>query len=1456
MTRIYLLISLLVGAQTAFAQSPPSDDPPARPELIVRLAPDAPSSLTRQLRGEEAKAGTPLFEDVIDTDAVFPARVAAKAGGESPFQAFTLAVPDSAALERLRTRWEGTAGVAYVQENTTFRLSGRPSASPGAPKPSVHPGARATSVSGTASPVANALADSLDHLDVVRAREAWDVTRGDSSVQIGILDSGIYTDHPDLQSAVSINEAEDINGNGRFDEGDLNGVDDDGNGYVDDVAGYDFVDRPGFFLAGEYEDRDPDASPDPNGSFSGHGTTVAGAAVARAADSTSGIYGVAPEATFVPLRAFAGDGRGQTDDIAAAVMYAAETGIDVLNLSFGRSRPAPLIEEAIQYAIDRGTIVVASAGNDLTDEPHYPSDYPGVISVVWLAEDGRGLPQFNRSQFGIGVDIGAPGSNVFTTRFPAAALREGDRLTPDNLYGNATGSSFSAPQVAGAAALLRSIRPSLTPASVRSILTTRAADLEEENWDHTTGSGRLDVADALLGALPGNTEIAAPAHNSGTDASQPLPVVGTALHPNFASYSLSYAEGTTDLNRGDPWIPIREPVTRQVQRDTLGTWDVQDLAEGEYTLRLVTTLADGRTVEDRRRVVVDRSPPSVTVRFLGAGLVENGDWGVVSDLELDDRSRVEMQVRLAGAVSTVESEFAAKRQGLTFADETGQGGIAEVEIRATNRAGLTTTLDTTIRVPESTLNTGYFERSTASVPRGRLLPSLVDFDEDTAAEIVLNQFDGRGISDTLRSFEWTPDGFAPADTLIANVIPKDVGDPDGNGRQNLLTQVTAVTLLLEQETPTSFPKEQAFVDTTGLRNPSADDALIGTRLADLDDDGQGEIIGNNQRQWRVLEWTGDGYAETLRLENPTSAETIDSTQNANRFGTAEAATGDFDADGRPDLLVGDRDGDWIVYEGRGNDDVRPVWTYETRRFDAGNRFGTADWDGDGVNEFITFNSYYPLPLEPGEFEPSVSFYHVWDATGDDTYERVFRLPIAGESSGQGAISAADFDGDGRDEIVLAYPPRLVVLDHDATDGWKVVYHDADDPPIFSRALVAGNVDGSGPPELLTATEGDSLALYRVRSGALASEPPRWRRARPTGPAGSDLAWTAPGADSVTVFAGPVGGALDPVRTLSDSSTTLSGSAPRQFALKAWRSGAASPFSESRRTRPHPPAQVQDLSYPARASVRLRFSEPLEPALSTDQFVLDGRVSPQEILPSAEARAIVLRFDPSGLPDRGRLRWTGVRDSSGLAVGQTEIDVAFPAADDGSLIVESVEFPGPRSVRLRFSEALNPEAARDRSRYRVEPNGRVASVSFSADRPQVVVLDIEGIVVGATGISSSLEITSMVSEDGSTLSENSGAVRLNRPSASLADVFVHPNPYRARQHDPELTIAGLPQEATVRIFSAAGQLVRVLDVQGNRTGGSTWNLRNERGEQVPAGIYLIRVESPNHDPVLRKAAVIR
>jgi hypothetical protein len=85
--------------------------------------------------------------------------------------------------------------------------------------------------------------------------------------------------------------------------------------------------------------------------------------------------------------------------------------------------------------------------------------------------------------------------------------------------------------------------------------------------------------------------------------------------------------------------------------------------------------------------------------------------------------------------------------------------------------------------------------------------------------------------------------------------------------------------------------------------------------------------------------------------------------------------------------------------------------------------------------------------------------------------------------------------------------------------------------------------------------------------------------------------------------------------------------------------------------------------------------------------------------------------------------------------------------------------------------------------------------------------------------------------------------------------VYPNPYRARSHE-QMTVAGLPREATVRIFTPDGRLVRVLSVEDNRTGGTTWDVRDRRGDPVPSGVYLFRINAPDDDPVLEKAAVIR
>jgi len=1324
--------------------------------------------------------------------------------------------------------------VRYVHPNVAYTLDGgrasRPKFTP--PDPILDPD--------------NVFADSLNHLSVIRALDAWSETAGDSSVTVGVVDTGIYFDHPDLAGQFWRNPDEDPSG-----------TDDDGNGYVDDVTGYDFVDRPNVVEEGDFRDRDPDPSPDSLGPFSGHGTAVAGVIGANANDRTAGVVGVAPKTEIVPLRAFGGDGRGQTDDIAAAIMYGAQQGIDVLNLSFGRDRATPLLEDAIEFAVDQGTVVVASAGNaGAIDDPHYPSDYPEVISVVWLAEDGDGVPDFSRSQYGIGVDLGAPGSNVFTTQYPRQRLLDDEPVRQEDLYGPSSGSSFSAPQVAGAAALLRTLDSSLSPSAVQSILTVTSADIGGASWDHTTGAGRLDVDRGLLRSYPSRTELQFPEHNQGFQGNETVPVVGTALDASFESYAVYYAEGTQDFDaRPDPWISLAGPVNTGAHRDTLATWDLSALSEGEYTLRLATELTDGRTVEDRRRVVVDRTPPDADVQFVGSGRVEDR-WGVLADVVSDDTVQSRMEVQIRGTEHVVEGEFESSRQGLTWADERGTGGEASVEIMLTNRSGLQTTIDTSITIPANSANPSFFEVKETAVPGGSLLPTAPDFDDDGLPELVLNQFPARrgGISDTVKAFEWASSEFAPADTLLARLFPKDVRDTDRDGQQEFLLQINGATILLEQDASDLLPKRLVYADTAAV-TPSLDGpSLHGAALTDLDQDGSGEIVGNwkadtARTEWRVLEREGSSFERVGRLSNPTDHERSDTVRSA-----PNAVTGDFDGDGRRDLLIGDRDGNWVVYEASADGSMEVAWTHETDRFAADKRFAVGDVTGDGRPEFVTHNTYSPSPPGGGDPEPPISFYHIWSATGDDAYGRIYRLPVAGERS-DGAITTADFDADDRDEVAIAHPPSLLLVGRSQGEV-QLLHQDRSRPAVRSPAMVAADFTGGGRPSLVAATTGETLRRYVVNQSGVQRPPPRWVEAEPTGPTGHRLQWRATAADSVTVFAGPPDGTFNPVTSTTNSSATIADSSRLRFALRAWTDGEESPLSPARLVAPHDSATVTTVEHPAPTRVRVQFTEPLAAGLTPDQFAFASHGPPRSVTRSNGKEGLVLRFSDAVSGQQGTLSWTGLEDASGLPVAQTEVGVSFPTPADRSLFVEDVAVLGEQRVRLTFNQPLVASSARDPDNYSVRPHGSVASVEANGSPLTTVTLHLDGVVAGASGQESSLEVSSLRSVDGSALVEEGATVRLTRPAEDLASVKVYPNPIELSRHDRALTVAGLPPNATVRIYSPAGRLVETLSVEESRDGGTTWDLRTRRGSVVPSGIYLVRVEAPDSSPVLKKAAVIR
>ena len=275
------------------------------------------------------------------------------------------------------------------------------------------------------------------NINAVNAPEAWAAGFSGEGITVAVVDTGIDLDHPDLVSNLYVNAGE-IAGNG---------IDDDGNGFVDDVHGYDFASG--------------DADPNDVG---GHGTHVAGTIAAGL--NGFGATGVAPDATILPVRVLGDNGSGSTNAVAAGIRYAAEQGADIINLSLGGGF-SRVIQSAIDYAQDLGSFIVAAAGNEGASAPGFParfsSIYDNVLSVG-AHNSSNQLAGFSNDVGSSGsVQIDAPGVGVFSTYV-------GGR------YATLSGTSMAAPHVAGVAALALSANPNLTPAQLRDLLVGGVTD--------------------------------------------------------------------------------------------------------------------------------------------------------------------------------------------------------------------------------------------------------------------------------------------------------------------------------------------------------------------------------------------------------------------------------------------------------------------------------------------------------------------------------------------------------------------------------------------------------------------------------------------------------------------------------------------------------------------------------------------------------------------------------------------------------------------------------------------------------------------------------------------------------------------------------------------------------------------------------------------------------------------
>jgi len=294
----------------------------------------------------------------------------------------------------------------------------------------------------------------------IDAPEAWDLQTGSSSVVVAVIDSGIDLMHEDLAANLWTNSGE-IPGNG---------IDDDGNGYIDDVHGWDFRNN----------DNDPS---DTSSACAGHGTHVAGI-IGAVGDNGVGVVGVNWNVQIMPLRclgAFLGIFCAANDsDIIEAIEYYTGFGVRVSNNSYGGGPPSQAMEEVI---LASHSVFVAAAGNDGTDNdtsPNYPSNY-NLDNIIVVAATDHNDQMAYFSNFGIkSVDLGAPGDGILST------------LPGDN-YDIYSGTSMASPHVAGAAALLLAQDSSLTNMEVKWRLLKGTDPL---GLPVLTG-GRLNVYNAL-----------------------------------------------------------------------------------------------------------------------------------------------------------------------------------------------------------------------------------------------------------------------------------------------------------------------------------------------------------------------------------------------------------------------------------------------------------------------------------------------------------------------------------------------------------------------------------------------------------------------------------------------------------------------------------------------------------------------------------------------------------------------------------------------------------------------------------------------------------------------------------------------------------------------------------------------------------------------------------------------
>lgn len=434
--------------------------------------------------------------------------------------------------------------------------------------------------------------DDLWGLKKMQADKAWDSVQGQGII-VAVVDTGVDYTHPDIAANMWTNPKENAG----------NGVDDDHNGFIDDVRGWSFA----------YNNNDPIDR-------FGHGTHVAGI-IAAIGNNNAGIIGVAPKAKIMPVKALDDDGYGNSSVLAEGIVYAVQNGANVINNSWGCSIACPsdpITEDAVRYAYANNVIVVFAAGNSSTDVAYFsPQNMTDSRPIIVAASDQTDTATYF-SDFGNLVDVSAPGGGkhdepgITKSVYNILSLKSAtmsSEITSDAIvnsnYLRLAGTSMATPQVSGIMALLKQQFPTASLDTLKRILMGNTDPVKPYAAGASYGYGRVNIAKAILDSQDYVlARIFSPGDYAAFTSGQQVILTGEASAKNFSRYEVQVGQGDapTTWQSNGIIMPGKETLS-----GTLATWTIPSTAAlGAWTLRLVVYDTTGHSKEARLHISVQK----------------------------------------------------------------------------------------------------------------------------------------------------------------------------------------------------------------------------------------------------------------------------------------------------------------------------------------------------------------------------------------------------------------------------------------------------------------------------------------------------------------------------------------------------------------------------------------------------------------------------------------------------------------------------------------------------------------------------------------------------------------------------------------------------------------------------------------------------------------------------------